>query len=267
MITTAAARRWVSPIVIPSGRFLAVWRRHLDVFMYRRFQHLALPLVEPALTFSILGFGLGQFVELESGQDYAAFIAPGFLAAFPMWQAVFVCTWGSWLRMNTQQLFQSIVATPLEPEDVAAGEIAWGTTMALLSSLYVLGISLAFGLVDSPLAALVLPVAVVHGLLLSSLALAFASRMADSSALEYFFTVVALPMFWFGDVFFPVAELPEALQTVSWFVPTTHTVAIYRGLFAGHLEWAMLGDLAWIITVGSAFFFLALRGVRSKLVV
>jgi len=255
-----------APLSLPSPRFVAVWQRHVDVFWHLWVSRSALPVVEPLVTFLVLGFGLGQFVDLDSEKEYIEFIAPGMMAAFPMWQAFFICLWGSWIRMDSEHAYDAIIATPLEPEDVAAGEIAWATTMVMLTTFYVLLMSLAFGLVGSPLVVLTLPVAVLHGWMLASMALSYSTSISSSSQMDYFFTIVALPMFWVGDVFFPKEDLPEALQVVSWFMPVTHTVAVYRGLMDGDVSWGTLGDLAWIAIVGWLFFQLAMWRTRKRLV-
>ena len=251
---------------LPSPRFITVWQRHRDVFRHLWVNQALLPIVEPIITLLVLGFGLGQFVDLGNGQDYIAFIAPGMMAAFPMWQAVFVCSWGAWIRMETQQSYQSMIATPLEPEDVAAGEIAWGTTMSLISTFYVLIMIAALGLVHSPLVLLMPPVAVMHGVLLASMALAYTASIKTASAMEYFFTIGVIPMFWFGDIFFPRDRLPEGLQVAGWFVPTSHTVAIYRGLLSGNAGPSLFGHFLWLLVVGTALFLLALHRVRRRLI-
>ncbi len=256
-----------SAIVLPSTGFWGVWQRHVDVARSRFLSQAVMPAVEPLITFLVLGYGLGRFVELEGGGDYVKFIAPGMVAVFPMWQAVFACTWEAWFRMENQRTYHAIISTPLGPEDVAAGEIAWGTTHSFLSAIYVMVMAVAFGTVDSPLAVLVLPVAILNGVMLSALSLWYTASVSSSHALGYFFTMGALPMFWLGNVFFPASSLPQALQTLGWFVPTTHTVAIYRALFTGDLAWSQLGDLAWLAVVGAFCFLMATRALRRRLLV
>lgn len=263
MTLATAARR---PSLMLPAAARSVWLRHFDVGKHLWLSNAIMPIVEPLLTFLVLGFGLGQFVELENGRDYIEFIAPGMLAAFPMWQALFSCTWPAFLRMDSQQVHQAMMATPLEPEDIGAGEIAWGATVAALSTFYVLLMSLAFGTVDSGFAALVVPIGFIHGAMIGSMALAYTATITNGNALNYFFTVVALPMFWFGDVFVPQQTLPDAFQVIGWFVPTTHTVAVYRDLLHGNLGLDTLGHLVWVVVVGAAFFALAMRQMRRRLV-
>lgn len=264
MATITAGRR--RGLALPRAQFATVWRRDYIVARHLWVSSALMPLVEPLLTFLVIGFGLGQFVELEGGGDYIDFIAPGMIVAFAMWQALFACTWPVYLRLETQQVHEAMLATTLEPEDIAAGEIAWGATMAAFSTFYVLLMAIAFGAVDSVLAPLVVPVGFLHGVMIASMALAYTATMKDSNALTYFFTIVALPMFWFGDVFVPAQSLPEGLRIAAWFVPTTHSVGVVRDLLSGDIDLGTLGHLAWVAVVAALFFVLAMRQMRRRLV-
>ena len=112
---------------------------------------------EPFLILLAMGLGLGTYVVLDEGQRYIEFIAPGIVAAYAMFSASFECTYGSFVRMKFQKTYDAIIATPLNLEDVVAGEIFWGATRSLLTACAILVIAAAFGLVNSPWALLVLP--------------------------------------------------------------------------------------------------------------
>ena len=249
-----------------SLRSLRVWQRHRDVYLQLWKSELIWPLVEPLITLFALGVGLGGLVDLESGQSYIEFIAPGLLAVWPMWSASAECGWGSFFRMENQRTFDAIVATPVSIEDVITGEILWGATRALISTAYILVVISAWGLVDSPLAVLVLPAAVIPGIMFASISLSYTSVAWSISSLNYFFAVFITPMFWLADVFFPVERLPGWAQTAAWWLPATHAVKVYRALTSGDLEWSHLGDVLWMVVVAAAFYAIALFSMRRRLV-
>ena len=249
-----------------SLRALRVWQRHRDVYLQLWKSELIWPLVEPLITLFALGVGLGGLVELESGQSYIEFIAPGLLAVWPMWSASAECGWGSFFRMENQRTFDAIVATPVSIEDVITGEILWGASRALISTAYILVVISAWGLVDSPLALLVLPAAVIPGIMFASISLSYTSVAWSISSLNYFFAVFITPMFWLGGVFFPVERLPEWAQMVAWWLPATHAVKVYRALTSGDLAWSHLGDVMWMVVVAAAFYVVALYSMRRRLV-
>ncbi|MBI2912387.1 MAG: ABC transporter permease [Chloroflexi bacterium] len=249
-----------------SRRALRVWQRNRDVYLRLWKSELVWPLAEPIITLLALGIGLGGLVELPSGQDYIAFIAPGLLAVFPMWAAAGECGWGSFFRMENQKTFDAIAATPVSVEDIITGEIMWGATRGLISSAYILVVVAAWGLLDSPLAILILPAAYLSGLMFASISLCYTSITRSISSLNYFFAIFITPMFWLGGVFFPLDRLPEGLRAASWWIPITHVVKVYRGLAGGDLRWSHLGDLAWVLVVGALFYALALFSMRRRLV-
>ena len=212
----------------------------------------------------------GRFVELESGEKYVQFLAPGLLALFPMFAATFECAWGSYVRLAMQGTYESIIATPISVDDVITGEILWGTTRALVNGTYILIVALILNpwlhMVDSPWAVLVVPVGVLPGLLFSSISISFAAIARAMSHFAYFFTLVINPMFWFGGAFFPFDELPRWVQIVGFFVPLKHVVDIYRGLINGEFEWSMLGSLAWLAVVTVGFYAVAITLMRRRLI-
>jgi lipooligosaccharide transport system permease protein len=249
-----------------SYRAYRVWQRNRDVYLRLWRSEAIWPLAEPVITLLALGLGLGELVKLESGQRYIEFIAPGLLAVYPMWAAAGECAWGSFFRMDTQRTFNAITATPVSIEDVITGEILWGATRALINGAYVLAVTAAFLLLDSPMAIMSLPVIFLSGLMFASMSLSYTSIARSISSLNYFFALFITPQFWLGGVFFPLDVLPGWAERASWFIPATHVVAIYRGLVEGSLEWSNLSDLAWMVVMTAFFYALALFAMRKRLV-
>jgi len=50
-------------------------------------------------------------------------------------------------------------------------------------------------------------------------------------------------------------------------VPLAHVVSLYRALVEGSTHWNHLGDVAWLLVVGAAFFALAVWSMRRRLIV
>lgn len=247
-----------------------VWQRHRDVLLTLWKSEFVAQLAEPVIVIFALGLGLGQFVELSSGEDYVVFLAPGLIAMFAMFAAVFECSWGSYVRLEMQGTYRAIMATPVSVDDIITGELLWGTTRAMITGSYILLVAVLlnpwFHMVESPLAILVVPLLFLPGMLFSCISLCFASVARAMSQFSYFFNLVINPMFWFGGAFFPFDELPEWAQVLGWFIPLTHVVDINRGLMQGELHWSLLGDLAWIIAATAIFYWLALVGMRRRLI-
>lgn len=247
-----------------------VWQRDRDVLLQLWKSEFVAQLVEPVIVILALGIGLGQFVKLSSGQEYAAFLGPGLLGMFPMFTCVFECSWGSYVKLEMQGTYRAVVATPVSVDDVITGEILWGTTRAVINAAYILLVATVLTpwlhMVESPLAILIVPAAILPGLLFCAISLCFVSVARAMSQFSYFFNLVINPMFWFGGAFFPFDELPGWAQTAGWFIPLTHAVNIYRGLINGHLHASMAVDFAWLLVATALLYWLALYGMRRRLI-
>ena len=154
---------------------MRVWQRNRDVFF--RLWHSEAPgfVAEPLIVLLAFGMGLGAYVSLTDGQRYIEFIAPGMIAAYAMFSASFECTYASFVRMEFQNTYDAILATPLNVEDVIAGEIFWGATRSLMTGTIILIIAFAFGLVHSYWAILIPALAFLEGIMFASIAMLFTS--------------------------------------------------------------------------------------------
>jgi lipooligosaccharide transport system permease protein len=247
----------------PSYRSLRVWQRNRDVFF--KLWHTEVPgfFAEPVLILLAMGVGLGTYVVL--GSSYLEFIAPGILAAYAMFSSASECTYGSFVRMKYQRTFDAIITTPVNMEDVVAGEIFWGATRSLLTTLAILIVIAAFGLVHSPWALLTIPLSVLAGLMFSSIALVVTSVAPTIYTFNYFFTLFITPMFFFSGVFFPLDAFSSTVQKLCWISPLTPVANLSRALVSGHPGDGAWWGLAIIIGLTAIFFPLALFMMRRRL--
>ncbi len=250
-----------------SWRFIRMWQRNRDVFF--RLWHSEAPgfVAEPIIILLAMGLGLGAYVGLVDGQRYIEFIAPGIIASYAMFSASFECTYGSFLRMEFQRTYDAIIATPLNIEDVIAGEIFWGATRSLMTGTVILVIAAAFQLIHSPWAALIPIVSFLQGIMFASIAILFTSIVPVIYSFNYYFTLFITPMFFFSGVFFPLASFPERVQTLSWIVPLTPAVHLTRALVGGEIQLSLLWALAQIIIIAAVFFAVSLVTMRRRLTV
>ena len=247
----------------PSYRSLRVWQRNRDVFF--KLWHTEVPgfFAEPVLILLAMGVGLGTYVVL--GGSYLEFIAPGILEAYAMFSSASECTYGSFVRMKYQRTFEAIIATPVNMEDVVAGEIFWGATRSLLTTLAILIVIAAFGLVHSPWALLTIPISVLAGLMFASIALVVTSVAPTIYTFNYFFPLFITPMFFFSGVFFPLDAFSPTVQKLCWISPLTPVANLSRALVSGHPGDGAWWGLAIIIGLTAVFFPLALFMMRRRL--
>jgi lipooligosaccharide transport system permease protein len=250
-----------------SYRSLRVWQRNRDVFLKQWRSEAPGFVIEPFLVLLAMGVGLGTYVALEDGQRYVEFIAPGIVAGYGMFSATFECTYGSFVRMKVQKTYDAIIATPLNIEDVAAGEVFWGATRALLTSSVILAVAGGFGLVHSPWATLVVPLSLLSGVMFASMALFFTSLAPSIYSFNYYFTLFMTPMFFFSGVFFPLDSFPSSVQNLSWIAPLTPVANLARALMSGDLGAGAWWGMAIIVGLIAVFFPLSLYTMRRRLLV
>jgi lipooligosaccharide transport system permease protein len=244
---------------------LRVWQRNRDVFLNIWKAEAIWPFIEPLLTLVALGFGLGDFIALDREESYIEFIGPGILAAYAMWMASAEACWGAYFRMD-QKTFDAILSTPASVDDVTSGEVLWAATRSFISVACIFLVVLVFGAIDSVLGILILPLAILPGLMFGAVSLSYAAVARSVSSLNYFFAVFITPQFWLAGVFFPLDQLAGWVNVAAWFTPAFHVVEVYRGLATGHPEWVDLVHVAWILGVSAAFYALAIVLMRRRLV-
>lgn len=227
---------------------LRVWQRHWTVYTKLYKTSFALNFAEPALYLVAMGFGLGTFVQDIHGMPYIKFIAPGIIASSSMFAAVYECTYGTYIRMTFQKTFDAILATPINLDDLIAGELIWGATKSIIFGVTITIVVALFGLLDSPLILLSFPFIFLCGLIFAQLSVMFAAIVPGIDSFSYFYTLFMTPLFLFSGIFFPLDAMPGAVTHLAFFTPLYHLVNICRNFSAGSITgsgWSM----AWIIIV------------------
>ena len=252
--------------MLPTHRALAVWRRNLESWKRFAMSFVVANLGEPLFFLLAMGYGLGRFVADIDGVPYAAFLAPGIIAAAAMNSATFETTFGSFTRMTQQHTYVAILATPCSVADVVAGDILWAATKSVLAVCLILVVTGLFGLLPSPLALALVPVGFLVGLMFAGLGMVVTARSPSYDWFTYYLTFVSM-MFLFAGVFFPLEGLPAWARVMAWCLPLSHAVRICRACASGVVGAALLGDVLWIVVVTGVVFVVAERLVRRRLLV
>jgi lipooligosaccharide transport system permease protein len=250
-----------------SPRLWAVWRRNFTVFRRLFWINFALPMAEPILYLVALGFGLGMFVKEIGGISYPRFIAPGLVSVAMMYASFFECTYASFVRMYYQRTFDAIIATPVNVEEVVAGEIIWGATRSAINATMVFLVVALFGLAPPWYLPLMAGIGFVCGIMFGSMGMIATALVPSIDFFNYPIFLYITPMFLFSGTFFPLSALPSGVQAVSWAIlPLTHIVSINRALLIGPLHISLFWSVAWILVVGTATFLIAVRLMKRRLI-
>lgn len=249
-----------------SMRWLPIWQRNLRVWRKLIGPSLLGNFGEPLLYLFAMGYGLGAFVGKVQGVPYIEFLAAGLVCGSTMNTATFEALYSAYTRMSPQRTWESMLATPLEVDDVVLGELIWAATKGLISVAAILIVAALMGLVHGLLSLLVLPVVFLVGLCFAAMALIMTAFAKGYDFFVYYFTLAVTPMFLLSGVFFPLEAMPAAIQTGAQLLPLQHAVEIVRPLMHGVWPGQLGLHLAVLIGYGAVSGYVAMVLLRRKLV-
>ena len=257
------AQQFAPPRVSP--RFVQIWRRNFLVWRKLAVSSMLGNLADPMFYMLGLGFGLGSLLPQVNGIPYITFLAAGTVCYSTMNSATFEALYSAFSRLHVQKTWDAILNAPMSLDDIVLAEALWAASKSVLSGIAILVIIWALGLSRSPMTLRIIPLTVLIGLAFGSLGLVMTALAPSYDFFMYYFTLVITPMVLLCGVFFPVAQLPSLLQSVSAVLPLTHAIDLVRPLVTGRppqLPWLHVAVLAGYTVVA---FYLALVLTRRRL--
>lgn len=226
-------------------------------------------IVQPVLFLAAMGVGLGSLVHSGKvgGVSYLAFVAPGLLAATAMQNAGEESTWPVLDAIKWHRQYHAMLSTPLTIADILRGHMLWMATRVLGASLVFLGVIAGFGVVKSPWALAAIPAATLTGMAFAAPFAAFAATRTNDSAFAALYRFCMVPMFLFSGTFFPISQLPGAMQVVAYATPLWHGVEMCRSLVLGTATvGATLVHVAYLLVWVVGGYAVAVMTYRRRLV-
>lgn len=229
---------------------------HRNYLTYRRVWWVFLTgFLEPVFFLFSIGVGVGRLVpgfEVDGQMiEYAAFVAPGMLAASAMNGTLLDATMNFYFKLKFSKTFEQMLATPLTTRDIAIGELLWSLARGGTYSLAFLLLMVALGLVSSWWALLVLPAALLIGLAFGAVGMALTTFMRSFQDFEWV-TIATLPLFLFSATFFPVTAFPGWLQWVVEVTPLYRGVVLVRELTTGSVSLGSAFSVVYLVAFAIA---------------
>ena len=246
---------------------LAVWRRNASMYARTWKLNLLPNFFEPVFYLASVGIGVGSYVQQMGGLRYVEFLAPGLVCVAAMNGASYEVTYNVYIRLAFEKIYDAMLTTPIEPDDVLVGEVTWAVTRSMIYGGCFYVILVAASLAPMPGSLLVLPVLALAGLLFASLGLAFCMALPSIDFFSYYFTMFLTPLFLFSDVFFPLKErLSPGWLTLAEALPLLHPVRLARTVFHGggdplHIAW----DIAYVVALSTLLLAYARRQLHRRL--
>jgi lipooligosaccharide transport system permease protein len=255
-------------VLAASGR---VWQRNWLV--YRRLWHrsIAFGFLQPLLFLTAMGLGVGA---LMSSQDASAFggvpyidwLGPGLLAAMAMQTATFESTYPIMNKIMWGRNYEAMLSTPLTTRHLVVGEMFWvAFRIGTLAAVFLVVLTV-FGIPRTPVAILAIPVTMLIGVAFASCLFAFTATQKNDVGFSAVFRFIINPLFLFSGTFFPLSQLPDAVEWIAWLTPLFHGVELVRGLILGTLNWAVAPiHLAYLLIMTAIGVVLADRFLRRRM--
>jgi lipooligosaccharide transport system permease protein len=196
---------------------------------------------------------------------YIAFIGTGMVCQSAMFTSSFEAMYSAFSRMHVQRTWEAIINAPLSLDDVMLAEWIWTASKAVVSTAAILAVIVALGFGHSWLALWIIPLGFAVGLTFGALGLVMNALAPSYDFFTYFFTLVLTPMLLLCGVFFPVEQMPAALQGVAAFLPLKHAIDLARPLVAGIVPGSILLHVAVLLAYAFAAYYVALVLTRRRL--
>jgi lipooligosaccharide transport system permease protein len=222
--------------------------------------------MDPLVFLVGVGLGLGKYIATMDNLPYIQFLASGLLVTSAMYTSAFECTYGTFIRLEFDKVYDGMLAAPITTTDLVLGEILWAGTKGFFFSLAVLIMVSVFGVIPLSTSAFAPLAGFLTGLMFGALSLLITSFVKTINHFSFYFTGVLSPMFFFSGVVFPVSSLPAAAQPVAWALPLSHPVALARALCTGRFHAGLWLNVLYIIALTGIMGFFAVRRLRKRLV-
>ncbi|MBF0568452.1 MAG: ABC transporter permease [Nitrospirae bacterium] len=247
-------------------RLYSVWYRHMRVYRSNLLSNGLPPFLEPLIFLAGIGLGLGKYVPSFGSVPYVGFLAMGLPITTAMMTASFECTFGTFINIEFNKVYDGMLAAPLSVNNLIIGEMLWAGTKGFFFAFAVVVVAVPFGIIPLP-GGLITPfIGFITGLMFASLSLLVTSFVKTISFFNFYFTGFLSPMFFLSGVVFPVGELPQPLRYAAEALPLTHPVRLARALCLGELRVALLFDVLYITAFIALFGYLALKRLRGRLI-
>jgi len=252
----------------PFLRWWPVFSRNLLVWRKLAIPSLIGNIAEPLMWLVAFGYGMGSLigqVNLNGVQvPYLLFLASGSICMSAMNAATFEALYSAFSRMHVQKTWDAIMNAPIRLDDVLMAEMLWAAFKSIFTVSAILVVMLCLGISHSPMLFFVLPVLLLTGITFSCIALIFNALAKGYDFFTYYFTLFLTPMTFLSGVFFPRSQLPDWIQTISWYLPLTQAIELVRPLFMGERPPYAVTNLTILILTAAGAYYVALRLTKKR---
>ncbi|MCD6394814.1 MAG: ABC transporter permease [Planctomycetes bacterium] len=247
-------------------RLYSVWFRHMRVYTRHLLSNGFPPFLEPLIFLAGIGLGLGTYIDKMDGVPYIEYLGAGLLVTAAMWTAAFECSYGTFIRLEFEKVYDGMLAAPLTAENLIVGEIIWAGTKGLFFSFAVLCILTVFNIVQLPNSLIAPLVGFFTGVMFAALSLLVTSFVKTINHFNFYMTGLISPMFFFSGVVFPTSKLPPFARPIAEALPLTHSVRLVRAVCNSNYHAGLLLDMLYIAVFILVVGCFAVKRLKKRLI-
>lgn len=212
---------------------------------------------QPVAYLFAMGVGLATLVEANGapgfgGVSYLVFIAPALLISAAVMTAANEFTFPVMDGFKWRRVYYGPHASPLTPQQIAAGQIIAVTVRFVLQSALFFAVVALFGASPGGWGWVSIFVATLAGLSFGLPLMAYAASIKDDKGqFAMVMRFIVTPLFLFSGTFFPLDTLPLSVRWIGWISPIWHGTELGRVFSYGYQE-------APLLTVAHLVFLLGL---------
>ena len=196
--------------------------------------------LNPVLYLAAMGLGLGNLVDQHSGTvqglTYLEFVAPGMLVAVSMQVAAGEGMWPVLGGVKWVGNFHGTVATSITASEVLYGFVLWIALRTMVGAIPFLLVAALLGAIPSAWGVLAIPVVGLCAAAFCAPLAAYSVMLDSDLSFPLIMRIGVLPLFLFSGTFYPISQLPDALQPIAQLSPLYHAVALARDATTGTFD-------------------------------
>jgi lipooligosaccharide transport system permease protein len=213
------------------GTFRLAWCvviRNWVVYRKDFLANISPTLADPALIMVSLGMGLSPFIGQIHGLRYAQYLAPGMAASTVLFTAFFECSYGFYVRMKFDSVYDAMLTTPIGTREVVLGEYIW---LSIRAGLMATGIGLVLGvmgLLVNPWSIFWIPfIGALLAIPCGAIGLLASSWVRNINQFQTVYSFLIAPLYFISGIFFPIGDNP-ILGAVIQISPFFHGVSLLQ---------------------------------------
>ncbi|MBN1975460.1 MAG: ABC transporter permease [Sedimentisphaerales bacterium] len=248
-------------------RLYSVWFRHMRVYTQNLLSNGFPPFLEPLIFLAGVGMGLGGYItDKIDGVPYIEYLGTGLLVTTAMFTSAFECSYGTYIRLEFEKVYDGMLAAPMTVNNLIVGEMIWAGTKGFFFTFAVLCVLSIFKIILIPYGLLAPFVGFLTGLMFASFSLLVTSFVKNINHFNFYFTGFISPMFFFSGVVFPIENLPDYIRPAAEMVPLTHSVRLVRAICTNSYKPILLLDMIYIVFFIMIFGYFAIKRLKKRLV-